>query len=136
MENKISCYCVQLRLAANEITKQYNACLEPVGLSINQFFLLSSLNRLGACNVSQLAQQTQQDRTTLVRTLRPLLAQGLIADEAKKGKRDRILVLTSQGQSVLAAARPLWQQAQQAMEQKLGPDKLNTLEEILAHLTK
>ena len=66
------CYCINYRRAANTLTKYYDAAFAPIGLTGNQFFLLNSIQQLGSCNKSELAQYTSLDRTTIIRNLNTL----------------------------------------------------------------
>lgn len=60
------------------------------------------------------------DRTTLTAALKPLERRGLVrilVDEADQ--RSRRLILTSEGESLLAAALPTWQQTHREIEASL-----------------
>ena len=72
------CYCINYRRAANTLTKYYDAAFAPIGLTGNQFFLLNSIQQLGSCNKSELAQYTSLDRTTIIRNLDTLLKKELV----------------------------------------------------------
>ena len=74
------CYCIQLRRAASRVTEQYDAALAPVGLTVGQYSLLAHLERLEPVSVSVLAEEMELERTTLVRTLKPVLARHWVAD--------------------------------------------------------
>ena len=131
---KTNCYCINLRRATNAITEQYDRQLEPLNLTVSQFSLLINLSQLGVCSVSDLANYVGLQRTTLVRSLKPLFALNYIKDTAKEGKRKREIQLTSFGKNILEQANPLWQKAQDEIEQKIGKENLNFLLEILSSL--
>ena len=133
---KSSCYCINLRRAANAVSQLYDESLKPTGLSVNQFSLLRNIRRLGSCSVSDLAVYVGQERTTLVRTLKPLLVQGLIEDKAEQGRRNRELQITEQGNAVLDKGAALWKNAQTQIEEKLGAEDLAQLERILSRLAE
>ena len=62
------------------------------------------------------------DRTTLTAALKPLERRGLVEvvpDPADR--RSRILKLTDEGRSVLAAAVPVWQSTHDEVEAGLAP---------------
>jgi DNA-binding MarR family transcriptional regulator len=132
------CNCLNLRRAAQSITKVYDRFLESSGLKISQYSLIRNIGRLEPVNVSDLALELKLDRTTLVRNLKPIEEKGLIADLSFKGARDRQLVLTDAGKNALSAATLLWQKAQQYIENTIGREDIQTLSTLLLkieHLT-
>lgn len=132
---KSNCYCINLRRAANAISGLYDKFLSPIGLSINQMSLLINLNRLESASVSDLAIFVGLERTTLVRTLKPLIDRGLIADIAASGRRNRVLQLTETGKLSLEQGLPLWESAQSEIERRIGKDRISELYEILNMIT-
>ena len=129
-QKKSSCYCINLRRAANAITLFYDNSLESTGLTVNQFSLLKNLNHLGTSSISHLATYVGLERTTLTRTLKPLIKQGLIQDISETGSRDRKLQLTGLGKAALKQGIPLWESAQAEIENRLGKENLQWLSEI------
>ena len=133
--NKPACYCVNLRRAANAVSGLYNDFLAPVGLSVNQFSLLKNLGRLGRASVSDLAAFVGLERTTLVRTLKPLIERALIADLSEQGQRSKALELTEQGRMAVEHGAPLWQKAQDEVERRIGSGGAAALSQLLTALT-
>lgn len=131
---KSSCYCINLRQAAKVISNLYDDALKSVGISVTQYSLLSSLGHMENCNVSDLAKYVGLERTTLVRTLKPLTAKGLVADVSEPGERDRRLRLTNQGKTVIRKAKELWSESQREIERRIGKEDAAKLEEILLRL--
>ena len=82
------CYCINYRRAANTLTKYYDAAFAPIGLTGNQFFLLNSIQQLGSCNKSELAQYTSLDRTTIIRNLDTLLKKELVEPAPGANRRN------------------------------------------------
>ena len=74
------------------------------------------------------------DRTTLTANLKPLLRRGLVemrVDEADR--RSRRLMLTPAGRALLAAALPLWEEAQAANRERVaGSDLAGLLADLRA----
>ena len=122
-----TCYCIQLRRAASRVTEQYDA-------TVGQYSLLAHLERLEPGSVSVLAEEMELERTTLVRTLKPVLARHWVTDAAEPGRRSRALTLTGAGRSLLEQARPLWRAAQADVEHRLGEDGVAALEALLDQL--
>lgn len=118
--NAKTCACTSLRSAARTVTQYYDAFLQPSGLQTTQFSLLAALARVESISTTQCAQAMNMDRTTLTRNLDPLLRRGLVARAPGADKRVRALQITEQGRAALAAARPLWAQAQERVVAGMG----------------
>ena len=131
---KTSCYCINLRRAANWLTTYYDSILKPLGISITQYSLLSSLSKLRSCTANDLAIHVGLERTTVVRTIKPLLEKSLVEDIQEKGVRKRKYQLTEKGNNILDKARPLWQFAQKDIEDRFGVDKLKVLVDVVSDL--
>ena len=114
------CVCINLRRIAQKVTDFYDKTLEPAGVSVNQYSLLVNVSRREGCGTGELARRVKLEKSTLVRTLAPLLRDGLIVDESTGKSRRRQLFLTPAGEDVLKKAFPLWNEAQEAMAGKLG----------------
>ncbi len=125
------CYWKKLRLVTNAVDERYQGALAPVGLTINQYCILSNINKLDHPTTSTLAKAIELDRTTLVRTLKPLESRSLVQDAAEPGARDRKLRLTEQGKATLEEGRALWQQAQRETEEFFGKDAIEQLEHMV-----
>ena len=79
---------------------------------------------------------TELDRSTLVRSLKPLFKAGLICDRKEAGMRDRYLSLTDKGRQVCDLAKKLWKQAQKRFEDIVGKERVTQLEDTLQILVK
>lgn len=108
-----TCLCLHVRRAARATARRYDEALRPVGLTSGQFSLMMALNRPAAPALGEVARLLAMDRTTLTANLKPLERRGLVSvNEDPADKRSRRLALTEAGREVLAAAVPLWRQAQ------------------------
>lgn len=128
---KFNCYCISLRRAANTVTHLYDHCLDPAGLSVTQYSLLSNLQHIENCSITDLAAFIGLERTTIVRTLQPLLDRGLISDSSAAGQRNRVLSVTESGNQVLKQCRELWIDAQEKVEACIGKDGAEKLLDLL-----
>lgn len=128
---KSRCHCINLRRANNAVTKYYDRMLGPCGVTVNQYSLLINLKRMERANIAELAHHVDLDRTTLVRTIRPLLDRGLMEDLSAPGSRDRVLTVSAAGEGVLKSAVPLWERAQRDIETALGRDVVRVLGSIV-----
>lgn len=128
---KSSCHCINLRRANRAVTDFYDRTLAACGVTVNQYSLLSNIKRSDGVSVSALADAMGLERSTLVRTLRPLLESGLVEDRAAPGTRNRRLHLTASGEETLHCGRPLWKSAQREIERNLGADNVTALYAML-----
>lgn len=130
------CHCINLRRAANAITDFYDRKLTCVGITLNQYSLLSNIHKIEPCSVTALSHQVRLERTTLVRNLKVLYAAGWIYDEANPGNRRSRICLTESGFDKIQIAKSCWQQAQECIENTLGEEALHKLTEALLALEK
>jgi DNA-binding MarR family transcriptional regulator len=110
------CNCLSLRQATRRVTQLYDQALAPVGLRATQFSLLLQTEALGPIALQPLAEVMVMDRATLGHNVRPLLGRGLVQLEVGRDRRSRELSITQAGRDLLAEARALWRQAQDAFE--------------------
>lgn len=129
-----TCHCLKMRRSAENVIGFYDRKLQPSGITVRQFSLLAAIGGSEGCSVRMLAELTDLDRSTLARSLKPLMNAGLIRDAKENGARDSRLFLTESGKKTCAAAAALWQQAQEEFEQKLGTERLEALERVLLEL--
>ena len=91
---KSLCYCINLRRAANAVTALYDGLLAPSASPSTSFPCWRAVHP-GTSSISELAAYTGLDRTTLTRTLKPLLSQGYLQDQSLPGARNRASVSLS-----------------------------------------
>lgn len=131
---KRTCYCINLRRMNASLTEYYDRMLRPSGLTVGQFSLLKTLDRLGECSVTELAKAVELERSTLARSLKPLFAAGCIEDVSQAAERNSRIRVTKRGARVLALAVPLWQDAQRGVADAIGRDGIEMLERLQAKL--
>ena len=126
------CSCSALRQAARDVTKLYDEALGPVGLGLNQYAILSKLERSGSRTICDLAARLAMDRSTLGHLLRPLEKRGLVRlDAPEEDRRSRVVALTPAGTALVAKARPLWDKAQHRFERAFGAEAALGLRAVL-----
>jgi len=130
----VPCHCANLRHATRMVTQLYDRMLAPSGLKGTQYSLLRFVEQLEPVNMTELAKHMSLDRTTLVRNVKPLEAQGLIASASGSDLRTHELRLTERGREVLEEATVRWQAAQENLEAFLGRPQLETLLGLLGKL--
>lgn len=117
-----TCLCLHVQRAARALARLFDEALRPVGLTNGQFSLMMSLNRPEPPPMGPVASLLAMDQTTLTAALKPLQRRGWVnVMPSTKDKRARLLSLTPEGKSVLAAAVPIWQSTHAMLEDKL-PD--------------
>ena len=133
----IACTGARLRRLTRRVTAFYEYHLRTSGLKLSQYSLLAQLSEVPQ-SLSALAGRMEIDRTTLTRSLQPLLEQGLVGEPSGTDARQRLFVLTANGARARTVARKQWRQAQVALEVNLGGDfvaNLHTqLEQALSRL--
>jgi DNA-binding MarR family transcriptional regulator len=128
------CYNTALRSAARQMTTRYDAALGATGIGSAQFTLLKTLAAHEPLALTELGARLRLDRSTIGRNVRVLEKSGLLKLGAGSDGRETAVALTAQGHEVLAAAAPLWEQAQTALERRLGKDGAANLRALLQAL--
>ncbi len=136
IKKKFSCFCIQLRRASNYITELYDRPLASLGITTTQYSLLSNIKDLDCCSVSDLAAYVNLERTTVVRTLKPLFQKGWIEDVSSQDARNRKIMVTEKGEELLTQAKAMWIQSQSEIEKRIGKEDLEVFERVLAKLSE
>jgi DNA-binding MarR family transcriptional regulator len=114
------CTCFRIRSAARRVTQIYSQHLAPTGLKISQFSLLGFVCAEGPVSIGRLSELLATDRTTLTRTLKPLLDDGVIERAASGDRRRHELTATAAGRTLFKRALPLWSAAEQEVRAAMG----------------
>lgn len=117
----LACTGARLRRLTRRVTAFYEHYMRDSGLKLSQYSLLAQLSEVPQ-SLTALADRMEIDRTTLTRSLQPLLEQGWVAESSGTDARQRLLVRTASGTRARNAARKYWRHAQLALEQHLGQD--------------
>jgi DNA-binding MarR family transcriptional regulator len=129
------CNCFTARKAARQLSRLYDAFLQPTGLRITQFLILAVLGKVEGASVNALAERLDLERTAMGKTLGPLERDGLIRIKpSPTDGRSRIVTLTSKGNRVLRDALPRWSQAQQRLAELNGTQWINALRSKLSEI--
>lgn len=110
------------RLAARQVTARLDAALRPSGLSSTQFALLCLIAAAPDDTVGALAERAGLNPSTMSRNVDQLSRAGWVEVAlVEHDRRRRAVWLTERGARQLKAAMPQWRNAQQALQQQLGP---------------
>jgi DNA-binding MarR family transcriptional regulator len=112
------CHCLSARKHARQITRLYDEKLQPYGLTIGQFGILTMIASKEEISLQELADGLDMDQSALSRGLGPLEREGLIISSADRSDgRRRLLKLSQSGLKKLSAAAAGWKAAQNAAEE-------------------
>jgi DNA-binding MarR family transcriptional regulator len=129
------CNCFALRKAARQITRLYDAHLQPTGLRITQFLILATLNGLRSAPVNTLAERLDIERTAMGKMVALLQRDGFVTIQpSPTDGRSRIVELTEQGRGLHAQAAPLWRAAQRQFAELNGAPAVAALRHSLADM--
>ena len=117
----LDCTCFRVRGAARRVTRIHGRHLAPTGLKISQFSLLGFVTVEGPVSIGRLSDLLATDRTTLTRSLRPLLSAELVERAPSGDRRRHELVATAAGRALFKRALPLWAAAEQEVRDAMGP---------------
>ena len=126
------CTNLKLRQLSRVVSRHYEAHVARSGLKITQYSLLSAVVKLGPVGLTDLAAMLRLDASTLSRNLQPLVDRGLV--EVRAGEADarsRFALATAAGQALRTDAQHDWKQAQLALNQRLGLERVAILHSLL-----
>ncbi|RQS60677.1 MarR family transcriptional regulator [Burkholderia sp. Bp8963] len=131
-----ACNCFALRQATRFVTQIYERHLSPHGVTPAQFSIMAILSSRPDVMMSELADALVMDRTTLLRALKPLQRDGLVATGvSERDTRAHALNLTKQGVRTFGQAKRAWQAAQDEFETQFGEGRAKVLRDELFSLT-
>lgn len=124
MEN---CVCFNLRWVTRAVTQFFDAELRRHGIRPTQTPILAALAAKDGWTMADLSDWLGMERTTLVRNLRPLERDGLLATTGT-GRGGRVSVfVTAKGRKAFEKTMPAWRTAQQAVVKTLGAQRWSTI---------
>jgi DNA-binding MarR family transcriptional regulator len=135
------CTCLGLRRVGRMTTQMFDAHLQPAGLTIGQFGLLTQIYVSATwgppMTMKALASAVGMDPTTLNLTLKPLEAEKLIrtAPDAQD-RRARCIHITASGRKRLERAMPLWRAADEELRRTVGAETKLALSGLLGLATQ
>lgn len=136
-EVRENCAALRARMAARKLTRLYDRALRPAGLKITQFTLLIAVAEGKVRSLTALADMLALERSSLVRNVKLLEADGLLESAPSGEGRSLGLRLTKAGRKKLTQALPLWREAQMQVEASLGanwPGVKKSLHQLIAKI--
>ncbi|MGA8756019.1 MAG: MarR family winged helix-turn-helix transcriptional regulator [Stellaceae bacterium] len=112
---------MRARLISRVITAIYDEELRPLGIISSQFALLVIISEIEPATRAEIGRYHHQDRSTLTRNLKLILAEGWAEEvQDKGGGRGRPIVLTKAGRDLICKGAPAWRVAQARAKALLG----------------
>lgn len=129
-----TCHCILLRKATRKVSSYYDEALAPLGVNIGQFSLLRNIRRMEPVSLTDLAHKVELDRSTVGRNAKVLERMELIAIGHGEDQREAVLTIAPKGRDILEKGAPLWDGVQDDIEARLGREKAQQLQDLLAEL--
>ncbi|MCE4370753.1 MarR family winged helix-turn-helix transcriptional regulator [Xanthomonas hortorum] len=126
-----SCTNLKLRQLTRMVTRHYDRHVSDTGLKNTQYALLSHVVGLGPIRPGDLAKRMHMDASTLTRNLQPLVAHGWLKIGAGNDARSRLVEATEAGRAKRAEGQRAWKEAQVALNERLGIERVAALHELL-----
>ncbi len=124
-----------LTQVANRRSKDFAPALEALGISLSEWRALSVINRLDNCLMSELAEFTTVDRTTLTRTVDRLVAANLVErGTAASDRRQVVITLSPHGRDVFERAVEILKTYNARVLGGLSEEDLRTLRALLQRI--
>ncbi len=129
------CNCFTARKAARQISRMYDAYLQPTGLRITQFLILAALNQLRSAAVNGLAERLDIERTAMGKMVGFLERDGFVRIwPSPTDGRSRIIELTAEGSELYERAAPLWWDAQREFNRLNGEENVGAFRRSLSEM--
>lgn len=122
---------MKLRQITRMVTRHYDHYVGRTGLKNTQYALLSHVVGLEPIRPGDLARRMQMDASTLTRNLQPLVAHGWLTIGAGDDARSRLVEATEAGRAKRAEGQRAWKEAQLALNERLGTERVAALHELL-----
>lgn len=130
------CPGFQARVTARALTRYYNACLKPLGLTAEQFSLLVGIGAAEGTTLVDLADRAGVDPTTLSRNVQNLENRNLVCATGGRGRAGKRLALTTSGRRLMVDAFPVWKWAKAELASRMGDKELRSARQSMAELAK
>jgi DNA-binding MarR family transcriptional regulator len=131
-----ACPGFQARATARALTRYYNACFKPLGLTAEQFSLLVGIGAAEGTTLVDLADSAGVDATTLSRNVHNLEKRGLVRANGGRGRAGKRLSLTTSGRQLIAEALPIWTRAKEELSRRLGDENVRSIRQAMAELAE
>jgi DNA-binding MarR family transcriptional regulator len=125
------CTNLKLRQLTRHVSRGYDAVVGATGLKNTQYSLLSHVMAFGPVRPTDLAAHMKLDASTLTRNLQPLIAHGWVELLPGEDARSRLVAITPAGRAKRTEAQRAWKQAQLALNDRLGAERVVRLHALI-----
>jgi DNA-binding MarR family transcriptional regulator len=129
------CASANLRRAARNVTRHYEAALVKAGVTATQLPLLAAVNSSGFRTIAGLAEDLDLERSTVSRDVSVLERNGFVRLRPGKDLRTREVELTTKGNTALVRGFDYWNEAHQTLKDLVGRD-FDTMLGAIRHFAK
>ena len=128
------CPAFQARVTALALTRYYNSCFRPLGLTAEQFSLLVGIGGSREPTLAELATRAGVDATTLSRNVGSLERRDLVRNHGGRGRAGKRLVLTDEGRRLMDEAMAAWERARARLSEVLGEEDSRVARNAMSRL--
>lgn len=129
-----NCIFTAMRKANRVLFRRYQEALANTDTSIVQLSILRALERNGSMPLSRLSEDLVMERTSLYRTIAPMVKAGKInLIKADTGKT-KVAELTATGLVTIEKVMPHWAKAQESIIKDSGIEEWESLRKMLQTL--
>jgi DNA-binding MarR family transcriptional regulator len=112
--------------------RQFASALTPFGLTLQQYFTLVAIKRVGECTMGMLAGQTHHSLGTMTGIVDRLVKQEVVARRSHATDRRVVLVqLTERGETILAQVEAMRQEQMDGALERMGEPQARNLIRLL-----
>jgi DNA-binding MarR family transcriptional regulator len=134
---KSLCYSLATRQMARYVSRVYERHFANTGISPGDFSILEFLSDSENMTMAELTAELFMERTSLIRTLRPLQAKGFVESiRDPREPRRHFLRLTKEGEAKRLEAHQNWKKAQADIEKSIGEDCAEALRSSISQALK
>ncbi len=128
------CIFTTVRKANRSLFRYYQDALASADISIVQLAILRALEQRSPMSFPELSDELVMERTSLYRTIKPLVSLGAIEVSTPKVGRTKHAMLTNYGQLLIEQTMPYWEQAQNSILEELGISQWEEISNLLLDL--
>ncbi|HEY2660114.1 MAG TPA: MarR family winged helix-turn-helix transcriptional regulator [Caulobacteraceae bacterium] len=128
------CVAFQARVTARALTRYYNGCFRPLGITAEQFSLLVGIGGSHEPTLAELAARAGVDATTLSRSVKTLQGRDLVRSHGGRGRAGKRLVLTDGGRRLMDESMAAWERARVRLAEALGEEASHVARSVMSQL--
>lgn len=123
------CVAVRLRMLNRVVSKIYDDTLRPLGVRASQLNILVATAKFSVAHPVEICDRLQLDASTLSRNVERMKAKAWLVVVPSADGRAQPFRLTAKGRRLLQRVMPLWNEAQQKVNDLLGAETLAVFDE-------